>query len=719
MTMGPDHQYELESFSTENIPPFHFQKRYGEINWRKLSSIDLDRVVRDLDFVTLQENISAVTFCNVDAVGDIDPLFAKLLKLAQYTIEYLLHSQEYLQSVVENLENKVVEGSRSINLLKNNLQDSNSNVDKYKAESKKRKKIIQQQQLLIESGASSFYQCPHCEKAFMNASFLQGHMQRRHPGSTAYIGDVIQHAEREQKKLGAHISALESELKKDRQDFELKLERANKEKLLWEQKSQEEMSAWKQKEEEKWLKQVEELKSAFSTDIDNLKTKEVQYQQTIEELEDKLNQSQSNLGVLQDDYREEKRKIKNYGSRMKSLEQENVGKDEAIESLFEEIRQVKQNADKRLSEQDKRLKNSYFASKSPKTVKKKPVAKKTKPIIKPSIPVVVSKPLESENVDFRADYDEMVRRYKPFVLELLDDKLNKCGVDPLARGIAKNMLTNKLVVLKKERQQKSKNDPNYYQIRNSIKQKLEQEVEKEMAKMTPKKTKKKKRSRSSPIRKAKQTPESFFDSSHDDETDSRSHNEAAPVYSTPIRKSKKARARSSPPSPKLSEIKSRAKESDLGGSLRDDVSSPWDDSDDRRTPEVKNDTIVPSNKYEDVWDDESSDESSRPKQEKVKKLAAELDIKLAQGKPPPKGGGIKLVQSEASNVQPFDLSDDDLFSVSSQEKQPKPAPRNNKGGTGSVSGTSVWGSGDKKATSTGQSTKASDFDDLTLSDLSM
>jgi len=712
MTSGPDHQYELESFSTENIPPFHFQKRYGEINWRKLSSIDLDRVVRELDFVTLQENISAVTFCNVDAVGDVDPLFAKLLKMAQYTIEYLLHSQDYLQSVVENLENKVLEGSRSINVLKNSLQDSNSNVDKYKAESKKRKKIIQQQQLLIESGASSFYQCPHCEKAFMNASFLQGHMQRRHPGSTAYIGDVIQHAEKEQQKLGAHIVALESELKKDRQDFELKLQQANKEKLLWEQKSQEEMSAWKQKEEEKWLKQVDELKSAFSTDIDNLKTKEVQYQQTIEELEDKLNQSQSNLGVLQDDYREEKRKIKNYGSRMKSLEQENVGKDEAIETLFEEIRQVKQHADKRLTEQDKRLKNTYFATKSPKTAKKKLVEKKPKPIIKPSAPVVVSKPQESEQVDFRENYDEMLKRYKPFVLELLDDKLNKCGVDPLARGIPKNMLTNKLVVLKKERQQKSKNDPNYYQIRNSIKQKLEQEVEKEVAKMTPKK--KKKRSRSSPIRKVKQAPESFFSDSSDNEEEEK----AAPVYSTPIKKSKKMKSKSSPPSPKLSEIKSR-RDSDLGGSLKDDFSSPWDDSGDEKE-KVKVDTIVPSSKYDDVWDDESIDSEEKPKQEKVKQLAKELDRKLAQGKPPPKGGGVKLVQSEA--VQPFDLSDDDLFSVSSQEKvadkQPKPAPRN-KGGTGSASGTSVWGTEQKGAGSTGQSTKASDFDDLTLSDLSM
>ena len=158
MTSTIDHQYEMESFPAENLPPFQFQKRFGEINWRRLSSIDIDKVVRELDFVTLQENISAVTFCNVDAVGDVDPLFAKLLKLAQYTIEYLLHSQDYLQSIIEGLESKVAANAKSQSNLKLGLNDANSDIDKYKAESKRRKKIIQQQQLLIESGASSFYQ---------------------------------------------------------------------------------------------------------------------------------------------------------------------------------------------------------------------------------------------------------------------------------------------------------------------------------------------------------------------------------------------------------------------------------------------------------------------------------------------------------------------------------------------------------------------------------
>lgn len=38
----------------DGAPVFHFRKRFGNIDWRKMASIDVDRVARELDFVTLQ-----------------------------------------------------------------------------------------------------------------------------------------------------------------------------------------------------------------------------------------------------------------------------------------------------------------------------------------------------------------------------------------------------------------------------------------------------------------------------------------------------------------------------------------------------------------------------------------------------------------------------------------------------------------------------------------
>lgn len=55
LVSGIDHSFELDPGNfQEPVPAFHFRKRFGEIDWRKLSSIDVDRVARELDFVTLQ-----------------------------------------------------------------------------------------------------------------------------------------------------------------------------------------------------------------------------------------------------------------------------------------------------------------------------------------------------------------------------------------------------------------------------------------------------------------------------------------------------------------------------------------------------------------------------------------------------------------------------------------------------------------------------------------
>ena len=40
-------------------------------------------------------------------VGSMDPHFVKLFKLAQLTIEYLLHSQDYLSGMVAAMEEKL------------------------------------------------------------------------------------------------------------------------------------------------------------------------------------------------------------------------------------------------------------------------------------------------------------------------------------------------------------------------------------------------------------------------------------------------------------------------------------------------------------------------------------------------------------------------------------------------------------------------------------
>ena len=53
--------------SRGNGKSFAFRKRYERVDWRKISSVDLDHIARTLDFNSLQENILNITFCNIEA----------------------------------------------------------------------------------------------------------------------------------------------------------------------------------------------------------------------------------------------------------------------------------------------------------------------------------------------------------------------------------------------------------------------------------------------------------------------------------------------------------------------------------------------------------------------------------------------------------------------------------------------------------------------------
>ncbi|GFR94781.1 zinc finger protein DZIP1 [Elysia marginata] len=144
---------------------FSFRKRVERVDWRRIASVDVDTIARTLDFTTLQDNIMNLTFCNLESEMDIrsiDPNFVKLFKLAQLTIEYLLETEK-VKTELETLQKEMVE---------------------VKKESHKRKKLLIAQQQLMYAGNESYNKCPFCTKAFLNNSYLQSHIIRRHSAGT-------------------------------------------------------------------------------------------------------------------------------------------------------------------------------------------------------------------------------------------------------------------------------------------------------------------------------------------------------------------------------------------------------------------------------------------------------------------------------------------------------------------------------------------------------
>eukprot|EP00071_Canis_lupus_P030820 XP_022264377.1 zinc finger protein DZIP1L isoform X1 [Canis lupus familiaris] len=174
-------------FGAYPFPPFKFQLRSENVDWRRISALDMDRVVRELDVATLQENIIHVTFCSLDQEvchrcgQSLDPALLKLVRLAQLIIEYLLHCQNCLSTSITQLESRLQASLSQQEKGRQELERQAQEFKSVKEESRQRRKLISTlQQLLLQTGVYSYHPCDLCDKAFTNVTFLQGHMQRKH-----------------------------------------------------------------------------------------------------------------------------------------------------------------------------------------------------------------------------------------------------------------------------------------------------------------------------------------------------------------------------------------------------------------------------------------------------------------------------------------------------------------------------------------------------------
>ncbi|KAJ8350058.1 hypothetical protein SKAU_G00251880 [Synaphobranchus kaupii] len=279
-----------------SVPVFKFRRRRDSVDWRRISAVDVDRVASELDFHTLQEHVMGVTFCTVEqercpyCQNPVDPVLLKLFRLAQLTVEYLLHSQDFLTQSLQAAEEKLQAATLEKEQLDTQLQKQAQNSKGLREELKQRKKIIVSQQSMINAGMGSYHKCQCCDKAFMNSSFLQSHMQRRHPDEY----DIRLMSEKQRKvqavklqeeinKLKEQLNATRSQLETQQQAHMLKASREQ------EQQSKEEdmlkhLERWKEEERERLSRQMEEMREMFLRESKDLKMELQQYKSQVNHL---------------------------------------------------------------------------------------------------------------------------------------------------------------------------------------------------------------------------------------------------------------------------------------------------------------------------------------------------------------------------------------------------------------------------------------------------
>ncbi|XP_058044517.1 cilium assembly protein DZIP1L isoform X1 [Ahaetulla prasina] len=501
------------------IPAFKFQLRRETIDWRRFSAIDVERVARELDLGTLQENINSITFCNLDAEKcpycqqPVDPVLLKVLKMAQLTIEYLLHSQEYLSinlALQEEQHQAVLEDCKRI---KYDLDKQAEELKGVKEESRRRKKMIATQQLLLQAGANNYHKCQLCDKTFMNYSFLQGHMERRHAEATALENSKkkqVQQMENEIEELKVKLKEthvqLEAESQQRAQETERLRQREDDERRKFER--------WKEEERAKFHTEMEELRQLFITEIKDFSNKNSVLEGKLQELQVK-NAVASHLGTLQDDDSFEKqqwtktqKELQGMKARieqqktewewkLRKLQKENEKEKEKLKNENEKLRASLSSDQSKMAEYNKKqlaslttqLREQAGVIQSQENTIKLLTSSKPREIQQ----VPKTEKLEESSEEVSVELDDtldrkkrvletlrkdpnLLKQFRPILEETLEDKLETMGVKRGTKGIPAQTYKHLRALIKKQQQQKAKTFPGLLTLRD----KLEKEVQKKV-----------------------------------------------------------------------------------------------------------------------------------------------------------------------------------------------------------------------------------------------
>ncbi|NWS45404.1 DZIP1 protein, partial [Probosciger aterrimus] len=511
------------------FPAFQFRDRHEGPDWRRLSAVDVCRVSREGDVAALQEHLEHVTFCSAErercphCQGPADPLLLKLLRLAQLCTEYLLHSQEYLSAQLGSLEEALRAALAQRDQLGKEVTQRSQEIKALREECRRRKKMISTQQMMLEARAS-YHQCQLCEKAFMNYSFLQSHMQRRHPEESL----IEQKRKAKTDKLQDEIDKLKEQLQLTKSQLEAEqqanLVRFSKE--CEQQKSKEEeilqsFHKWKEEEKEKLADEIEKVKEMFMKELKELSSRNSTLEKKRKVTYIKLNGNALLTGVILISSMQESK----WTSRIQALNHDH----ETEKSLVRDIKvflgkkKVKRDLDKnnafykrriedlgqRLQEQNdliitqkKQIKelstrslgnikpydgtSNLFLGMSPKSslsgFNTWARMKEQAPLVHMLEPIeeLSEEEKETERVDHKRSRSNqyllnalktdpsLTKKLRVFLEQALEEKLESLGIKAGVRGIPNDRLNKILHAIESARECKQKQEPDFHRIREHL-----------------------------------------------------------------------------------------------------------------------------------------------------------------------------------------------------------------------------------------------------------
>ncbi|XP_060005759.1 cilium assembly protein DZIP1L isoform X2 [Lagenorhynchus albirostris] len=497
-------------FVAYTLPTFKFQPRRERMDWRRISALDVDRVARELDVATLQENIVSVTFCNLDREvcgrcgQPVDPALLKVLRLAQLSIEYLLHCQDCLSTSVAQLEARL---QASLGQQERGQQELGRQADELRGvreESRRRRKMISAlQQLLLQTGAHSYHACHLCDKTFMNATFLRGHIQRRHTGVVEGGKQKKQEQPVEEvlEELWAKLKWTQGELEAQRaaerqrqlQEAEIIRQR--------EAEAKKEFDEWKEKERAKLYGEIDKLKKLFWDEFKSVANQNSTLEEKLQALQSHK-VMKSNLGSLQDEEPEERlsqaqelRGLKEkmeiqkteWKRKMKVLQEEHAAQKRELQeqnerlqaSLSQDQRKAAIQAQRQITALRAQLQEQTRLIASQEEMIQTVSLRKVEGIRKGPKAVDTEKDSSEEELeDSRSGQQRvlaalsrnptLLKQFRPVLEDTLEEKLESMGIKRDAKGIPAHTLRHLESLLRAQREQKAGRFSEFLSLREKL-----------------------------------------------------------------------------------------------------------------------------------------------------------------------------------------------------------------------------------------------------------
>ncbi|KFV99034.1 Zinc finger protein DZIP1L, partial [Eurypyga helias] len=232
-----------------------FQPRRVGVDWRRFSAIDVERVAREVDVATLQDHITGVTFCNLDGER------LKVLRMAQLSIEYLLHCQEHLGTSLAMHAQRLQAAHAELACAQQQAAEQAAQLRGAKEENRMWKKLIATQQFLLQAGPNTYCKVRGGQVGGLGAG--KPHLAH---GTSVSLSFAERQKMKQVEQMEDELEELKAKLRETRQQLEAEREA---EKLRREQETE----RVRQREEEgrRDLERWKEERTKLHEEIDGLR----------------------------------------------------------------------------------------------------------------------------------------------------------------------------------------------------------------------------------------------------------------------------------------------------------------------------------------------------------------------------------------------------------------------------------------------------------------